>query len=74
MRAAQRERDRVLEEARHAAHETVRAARERLDAEATEARDALDTRADALATEILRVILPSATGIASPTPLPRSAY
>jgi F-type H+-transporting ATPase subunit b len=74
MQAAQRERDRVLEEARHAAHETVRAARARLDAEATEARDALDTRADALAAEILRVILPSATGTASSATLPRSAY
>jgi F-type H+-transporting ATPase subunit b len=74
MQAVQRERDRVLEEARHAAHEKVRAARERLDAEATEARDALDARADALATEILRVILPSATGVASSAAIPRSAY
>jgi F-type H+-transporting ATPase subunit b len=60
LQAVQRERDRVLEEARHAAHETVRAEREKLDAEATDARDALDTRADALAAEILRVIIPSA--------------
>jgi F-type H+-transporting ATPase subunit b len=60
LQAVQRERDRVLEEARHAAHETVRTARERLDAEATDARDALDTRADALAADILRVIIPSA--------------
>lgn len=74
MQAAQRERDRVLEEARHASHETVRVAREKLDAEAAEARNALDSRADALAAEILRVILPSATGIAPSTTLPRSAY
>jgi F-type H+-transporting ATPase subunit b len=60
LQAVQRERDRVLEEARHAAHETVRAAREKLDAEATAARDALDSRADSLAAEILRVIIPSA--------------
>jgi F-type H+-transporting ATPase subunit b len=60
LQAVQRERDRVLEEARHAAHETVRTAREKLDVEATEARNALDTKADALAAEILRVIIPSA--------------
>jgi F-type H+-transporting ATPase subunit b len=74
MQAVQRERDRVLEEARHAAHETVRTARERLDREAAEARDALDARADALAAEILRAILPSATGTASPAAISRSAY
>ena len=74
MQAAQRERDRVLEEARHAAHEKVRVARERLDAEAIEARDALDARADALATEILQVILPSATRAASAAAISRSAY
>ena len=62
----QRERERVLEEARHAAHETVRVAREKLDAEATVARDVLDTRADALAAEILRVLIPSAAGMPSP--------
>jgi F-type H+-transporting ATPase subunit b len=62
VQAMQRDRDRVLEEARHAAHETVRTARERLDAEARVAHDALDTKADALAAEILRVIIPSATG------------
>lgn len=60
LQAVQRERDRVLEEARHGAQETVRAAREKLEAEATEARDALDSRADSLAAEILRVIIPSA--------------
>ncbi|MFL6427838.1 MAG: hypothetical protein ACJ71S_06305 [Acidobacteriaceae bacterium] len=65
MQALQRERDRVLEEARHASHETVRGARERLDAEAAEARAALDSRADALAAEILRVIVPSATSVAA---------
>jgi F-type H+-transporting ATPase subunit b len=70
----QRERDRVLEEARHAAHEKVRAARAGLEAEAAEARQTLDARADALAAEILRVIIPSATGVGSSAPLPRSAY
>ena len=69
MQALQRERDRVLEEARHASHETVRGARERLDAEAAEARAALDIRADALAAEILRVIVPSASSVGA-----RSGY
>jgi F-type H+-transporting ATPase subunit b len=80
--ALQRERDRVLEEARHAAHETVRTARERLDVEASDARDALDSRADALAVEILRVIIPSAIPSAAgvvpsaggSASIPRSAY
>jgi F-type H+-transporting ATPase subunit b len=72
MQALQRERDRVLEEARHASHETVRGARERLDAEAAEARDALDSGADALAAEILRVIVPSATSVAAAGPGSRS--
>jgi F-type H+-transporting ATPase subunit b len=74
MQALQRERDRVLEEARHAAHERVRAERARLEAEAAEARQTLDARADALAAEILRVIIPSATGVGSSATLPRSAY
>ena len=60
----QRERDRALEEARHAAQETVRTARQKLDAEATDARTALDSKADSLAADILRVILPSASGVA----------
>jgi F-type H+-transporting ATPase subunit b len=74
--AVQRERDRVLEEARHAAHEKVRTEREKLDAEATDARDVLDKKADALASEILRVIIPSAAvqGSASGSALPGSAY
>ncbi len=60
----QRERDRALEEARHAAQETVRTARRKLDAEAAEAHSALDGKADSLAAEILRVLLPSASGVA----------
>jgi F-type H+-transporting ATPase subunit b len=60
LQAMQRERERVLEEARHTAHERVRAARERLEGEAAEARTALDSKADSLAAEILRVIVPSA--------------
>src|ERR1700753_170166 len=72
VQAMQRERDRVLEEARHSAHETVRAARERLEAEATVARATLDSRADALAAEILRVIVPSASSVAGSAP--RGAY
>jgi F-type H+-transporting ATPase subunit b len=72
MQALQRERERVLEEARHAAHETVRAARQRLDAEAAEARASLDSKADALAGEILRVIVPSASSVAAAAS--RSSY
>jgi F-type H+-transporting ATPase subunit b len=72
VQAMQRERDRVLEEARHSAHETVRAARERLEAEATVARATLDSRADALAAEILRAIVPSASSVAGSAP--RGAY
>jgi F-type H+-transporting ATPase subunit b len=74
MQALQRERDRALEEARHAAHEEVQLARQRLDAEAAEARAALDVKADALAAEILRVILPSATSVGRPATAPGSAY
>jgi F-type H+-transporting ATPase subunit b len=72
VQAMQRERDRVLEEARHSAQETVRAARERLEGEATAARATLDSRADALAAEILRVIVPSAGSVAGSAP--RGAY
>jgi F-type H+-transporting ATPase subunit b len=72
VQAMQRERDRVLEDTRHSAHEMVRAARERLDGEATEARATLESRADALAAEILRVIVPSASSAAAIAP--RGAY
>jgi len=80
MQVMQRERERVLEEARHASHETVRAARERLDGEAADARALLDSKADSLAAEILRVILPSAGAVTSASSAapgsvtPRSAY
>jgi F-type H+-transporting ATPase subunit b len=60
LQALQRERERALEEARHASHERVRIAREKLESEADEARTSLDTRADGLAAEILRVVVPSA--------------
>jgi F-type H+-transporting ATPase subunit b len=60
--AIRQERDRLLEEARHAARQRVRAARQALEAETAEARHALDARADALAAEILRAIVPSAAG------------
>jgi F-type H+-transporting ATPase subunit b len=72
--ALQRERDRMLEDARHAAHQRVAAERERLNAEAAEARDALEGKADALAAEILRVIIPSAAGVLPSATVPRSAY
>ena len=74
LQALQRERDRMLEEARHAAHEKVHTARQSLDAEAAEARAALDGKADALAAEILRVILPSATSVGPSATAPGSAY
>jgi F-type H+-transporting ATPase subunit b len=78
-----RERERVLEEARHAAHERVLGERERLDAEAAQTRATLDSKADGLATEILRVIVPSAAALAGSSPsvsgsapgnAPRSAH
>jgi F-type H+-transporting ATPase subunit b len=65
MQAMQRERERVLEEARHAAHERVRVARAGLEGEAAEARATLDGKADSLAAEILRVIVPSAAAAAA---------
>ena len=67
----QRERERVLEEARHAAHERIRAARQRLEAEAAEARNGLEARADALAADILRAIVPAASSVGTAQ---RSAY
>lgn len=67
----QRERERVLEEARHAAHETIRTARQRLESEAAEARNALEAKADALAADILRAIVPAASNVGARQ---RSAY
>ena len=64
VQSLQRERERMLEEAKHAAQEQVQTARTRIEAEAEEARTSLDSRADALAAEILRVIVPSATSLA----------
>jgi F-type H+-transporting ATPase subunit b len=60
LQALQRERERVLEEVRHAALERVRMARQRLEGEAAEAQIALDNKADLLAAEIVRAIVPSA--------------
>ncbi len=65
MQVLQRERERILEEARHASHDTVRVARQRLESEAVTARTSLESRADALASEILRAIVPSAAGVAT---------
>lgn len=67
----QRERERVLEEARHAAHETIRTARQRVESEAAEARNALEAKADALAADILRAIVPAASNVGARQ---RSAY
>jgi F-type H+-transporting ATPase subunit b len=64
VQAMQRARDRVLEEARHAAQEQVRTARASLEAQAAETRTALEGRADQLAQEILRAIVPTATSFA----------
>lgn len=63
VQAILRERDRVLEEARHAAQETVRGASVKLESEAKEARNALEGKADALAAEIVRAIIPSASRV-----------
>lgn len=67
VQAMQRERERVLDAARHAAQEQVRVARASLEAEAAETRAALERRADQLAAEILRVIVPSASSFAGST-------
>jgi F-type H+-transporting ATPase subunit b len=67
----QGERERALEEARHGAQERIRAARQRLEAEAAEARKALEAKTDALAADILRAILPAASSVAGRQ---RSAY
>ena len=64
MQVLQREREHVLDQARHAAQEQVRAARARLEAEAAETRKTLEARADQLASEILRAIVPSASSFA----------
>jgi len=64
VQAMQRERERVLDEARHAVQEQVRMARARLEAEAAETRTTLEGQADQLASEILRVIVPTASSFA----------
>lgn len=64
VQAMQRERDRLLAEARHEAQEAVGAAKQRLEAESADARSALDSKADGLAAEILRVLVPSASRLA----------
>jgi F-type H+-transporting ATPase subunit b len=69
LQALQRERDRVLEEARHASHETVRTARQRLEAETAAARSALEAKTEVLAAEIVRAIVPSASSVGA-APLP----
>lgn len=75
LQVLQRERERVLEEARHVAHERVRGARERLEAEAAEVRVTLDSKADSLAAEILRAIVPSAAAASAVSgPTTGSAY
>jgi F-type H+-transporting ATPase subunit b len=57
----QRERERALEESRHVGQEKIRTARQRLEAEAGEARKALEAKADTLAADILRAIIPAAS-------------
>ncbi len=62
-----RERDGILEDARHAAGEQVKAARTRIEAEAAESRNSIDTAADRLATDILKAILPAGSEVAEST-------
>ncbi len=54
-----RERENILDEARHAAQARVKAARASIDAEAEEARRGIDAAADRLAGDILKAILPA---------------
>lgn len=63
LQGLQRDRDRALEEARQLAHQRVQVARERLEDEATDARRSLESRADSLAAEILRAVVPSAAAV-----------
>ena len=55
-----RERENILQDARHAAGEQVKEAKRSLDAQASAARTALEANADQLATQILRAVLPAA--------------
>ncbi|MGI8771821.1 MAG: hypothetical protein ACR2JE_10320 [Acidobacteriaceae bacterium] len=59
-----RERDAILEDARHAAGERVKQARAGIEAEAEEARHTIDRAADTLAADILKAILPAETEMA----------
>lgn len=58
-----RERDNILDEARHAAQERVKTARAHIEAEAAEARNSLESIADRLAGEIVKAILPKETNL-----------
>jgi F-type H+-transporting ATPase subunit b len=57
-----RERENVLEDARHAAQERVKSARARIEAEAEDARRSIEAVADKLASEIVRAVLPARVG------------
>jgi F-type H+-transporting ATPase subunit b len=59
-----RERDAVLEDARHAGSERVKQARAAIEAEAKEARLVIDRGADRLAADILKAILPAEAELA----------
>jgi F-type H+-transporting ATPase subunit b len=64
VQAWNRQRDAVLEDARHAAGERVKQARAAIEAEAEEARKIIDRAADTLAADILKAILPAETELA----------
>jgi F-type H+-transporting ATPase subunit b len=64
VQAWNRQRDAILEDARHAAGEQVKQARAGIEAEAEEARKIIDRAADTLAADILKAILPAETEVA----------
>jgi F-type H+-transporting ATPase subunit b len=57
-----RERENILADARHASDEAVKHARQSLNAEVEAARTGIEANADALASEVLRAVLPAGAG------------
>jgi F-type H+-transporting ATPase subunit b len=57
-----RERENILADARHASDEAVKHARQSLGVEVEAARTGIEASADALASELLRAVLPAAQG------------
>lgn len=56
-----RERENILADARHASDETLKTAKANMEREVETARAGIEANADALANDVLKVVLPSAT-------------